>query len=182
MMLTSGGSAEPMQPDGEQLGVAAYLLKPVRRAELREAIERALGAVAEARRRNRRLSCPRQERRGVSSALSVLLAEDNDVNQRLAKQLLEKRGHRVVVAGNGRQALDLLTQTEFDLVLMDVQMPEMDGLEATAALRASEKESGRHVLSHRHDGSGDAGGDRERCLAAGMDVVSDQTNPPARAR
>jgi len=98
----------------------------------------------------------------------VLLAEDNEVNRKLAVRLLEKRGHHVDVAFNGREALIALRNSHYDLVLMDVQMPEMGGIEATAALRASELESGRHTpvvamtaLVMK--------GDRERCLAVGMD-------------
>jgi two-component system sensor histidine kinase/response regulator len=102
--------------------------------------------------------------------LHILLAEDNAVNQKLAIRLLEKRGHTVVVAANGRDALSALEKGFFDLVLMDVQMPEMDGLEATRLLRQKEKatETGVHqavvamtALAMK--------GDRERCLAAGMD-------------
>jgi CheY-like chemotaxis protein len=100
--------------------------------------------------------------------MRVLLAEDNAVNQRLAVRLLEKRGHRVAVAGNGREALDALEKEKFDLVFMDVQMPELDGLEATAIIREREKSSGRHqpiiaLTAHAMKG------DREKCLAAGMD-------------
>jgi two-component system sensor histidine kinase/response regulator len=100
--------------------------------------------------------------------LSVLLAEDNAVNQRLAARLLEKRGHRVVVAANGREALAALEKHTFDLVFMDVQMPEMDGLEATAAIRKKEQLSGGHLAvialtAHAMKG------DQERCLAVGMD-------------
>jgi two-component system sensor histidine kinase/response regulator len=96
--------------------------------------------------------------------------EDNAVNQRLAARLLEKRGHRVVVAANGREALTALESNAFDLVLMDVQMPEMDGIEATAAIRKKEQlsGSGNHqaviaLTAHAMKG------DQERCLAAGMD-------------
>jgi CheY-like chemotaxis protein/HPt (histidine-containing phosphotransfer) domain-containing protein len=108
------------------------------------------------------------ENREAQTSLNVLLAEDNEVNQRVAMRILEKRGHRVVVAGNGLQALNALRDMEYDLVLMDVQMPEMDGLEATVALRSLESGTERHqpviamtalVMQ----------GDRERCLAAGMD-------------
>jgi PAS domain S-box-containing protein len=100
--------------------------------------------------------------------LRVLLAEDNAVNQKFLIRLLQRAGHTVTVAETGRQALDALRAQEFDLVLMDVQMPEMDGLEATRALRAAEREAGRHVpvialTAHA------ARGDRDRCLEAGMD-------------
>jgi two-component system, sensor histidine kinase and response regulator len=167
MMLTSGGHRNDAARCRD-LGVAAYLLKPVRQAELRESIERVLGASADDRQGPLITTRTLEQHRDVKSALNILLAEDNDVNQKLAARLLEKRGHRVVVVANGRQALDALRQRHFDLVLMDVQMPEMDGIEATAALRSSEKETGRHqaviamtaLVMH---------GDRERCLAAGMD-------------
>jgi CheY-like chemotaxis protein len=97
-----------------------------------------------------------------------LLAEDNPINRLVAVRLLEKRGHTVVVAVNGRDALEKLDQDCFDLVLMDVQMPEMDGFEATAMLRENERATGYHVpvlamTAHAMQG------DRERCLAAGMD-------------
>ena len=100
--------------------------------------------------------------------LRVLLAEDNLVNQKLAVRLLEKEGHSVVVTGNGREALAALDEGDFDAVLMDVQMPEMSGFEATAVIREREKKTGKHQLiialtAHAMKG------DRERCLEAGMD-------------
>jgi two-component system sensor histidine kinase/response regulator len=98
----------------------------------------------------------------------VLLAEDNPVNQRLVKRLLEKRGHRVTVANTGREALEFAENERFDVILMDVQMPDMDGLEATARIRELEKETETYtpiiaLTAHTMKG------DRERCLAAGMD-------------
>jgi signal transduction histidine kinase/CheY-like chemotaxis protein len=166
MMLTSAGHRGDAARC-QELGVAAYLLKPIRQSELREAIARALGA---------------KEQEGViglitrfslhdgldpSEFLRVLLVEDNAVNQRLAARLLEKRGHRVVVTANGLEALKALEKGGFDLVFMDVQMPEMDGLEATAAIRKQEEQSGKHqeviaLTAHAMKG------DQERCLAAGM--------------
>jgi signal transduction histidine kinase/ligand-binding sensor domain-containing protein/CheY-like chemotaxis protein len=104
-----------------------------------------------------------------SSELHVLLAEDNVINQKLATKLLERRGHRVTAAGSGRQALEILARESFDVVLMDVQMPDMDGLEATQVIRARERGGGRRIpiaalTAHTMTG------DRERCLAAGMDA------------
>src|SRR5262249_26015258 len=100
--------------------------------------------------------------------LYVLLAEDNPVNQRVAMRVLERRGHRVAVAGPGREALALWEREQFDLILMDVQMPDMDGIEATGAIRAREKQLGGYtpiiaLTAHTMVG------DRERCLGAGMD-------------
>jgi signal transduction histidine kinase/CheY-like chemotaxis protein/HAMP domain-containing protein len=167
MMLTSAGH----RGDGarcQQLGVSAYLLKPIRQSELREAIARVLGARAQRGAMPLITRYSLQDARDPDSFLKVLLAEDNAVNQRLAMRLLEKRGHKVVVAGNGLEALAALKKESFDLVLMDLQMPEMDGYEATAAIREEERDSGRHqpvlaLTAHAMKG------DREKCLAAGMD-------------
>jgi CheY-like chemotaxis protein len=98
----------------------------------------------------------------------MCIRDSNPVNQKLVIRLLEKRGHRVAVAANGHEALAALRSGEFDLVLMDVQMPEMDGFEATAAIRQRERDGGVHlpiVAMTAHAMKGD----RERCLAAGMD-------------
>jgi CheY-like chemotaxis protein len=106
--------------------------------------------------------------RDPHDVLSILVAEDNPVNQRLAARMLEKRGHRVTLAGHGQEALDALAREAFDFVLMDVQMPEMDGLTATSLLRQREQGSSKHqvviaLTAHALKG------DEERCLAAGMD-------------
>jgi CheY-like chemotaxis protein len=167
MMLTSAGHRGDAARC-QELGVSAYLLKPIRQSELREAVARVLGA------REHDGAIPLITRFSLRDArepdayLSVLLAEDNLVNQRLVVRLLEKRGHRVVVAGTGLEALQALEKESFDLVLMDVQMPEMDGLEATAAIREKEKSNGRHqpvvaLTAHAMKG------DREKCMAGGMD-------------
>jgi two-component system, sensor histidine kinase and response regulator len=141
MMLTSAGHRGDAARCLE-LGVAAYLLKPIRQSELREAIARVLGAHPEEGAIPLITRFSLHDARDPSAYLRVLLAEDNAVNQRLATRLLEKRGHRVAVAGNGQEALDALENEKFDLVFMDVQMPEMDGLEATAAIREKEKGAG----------------------------------------
>jgi len=167
MMLTSAGHRGDAARC-QELGVSAYLLKPIRQSELREAVARVLGA------REQDGAIPLVTRFSLHDArepdayLRVLLAEDNLVNQRLAVRLLEKRGHRVVVAATGFEALQALEKESFDLVLMDVQMPEMDGFEATAAIREKEKGGGLHqavvaLTAHAMKG------DREKCLAAGMD-------------
>jgi PAS domain S-box-containing protein len=108
------------------------------------------------------------EKGDVSRRLQILLAEDNRVNQKVATQLLKKRGHQVVHAGNGEEALGALAERSFDLVLMDVHMPGMDGIEATMAIREKEKSTGLHQPIIAMTALAMTG-DRERCLAAGMD-------------
>jgi len=109
--------------------------------------------------------------------LRILLAEDNAINQMLAARLIEKRGHVVTVVNNGRDALTALEKGSFDAVLMDVQMPEMDGFEATSEIRNKETGTGNHlpiIAMTAHSMTGD----RERCLAAGMDsYVSKPVRP-----
>ncbi len=165
IMLTSAGQ----RGDGaraRELGVMQCLTKPVGRAELFEAIVRALAApAAQAIAAAPPPSAPALRE---SKKLRILLAEDNVVNQKVAARLLEKQGHHVTVAVNGREALAALDQEKFDIVFMDVQMPEMDGFEATAAIRAREQRTdGRQLViamtAHAMQG------DRERCLQAGMD-------------
>jgi signal transduction histidine kinase/DNA-binding response OmpR family regulator len=152
----------------KELGIAAYVVKPVGQSDLRRAIEKSLGA------QDHKGPVPGITRHALRDAngstipLRVLLAEDNQVNQLLATRLLEKRGHHVIVARNGLEALAALDQQSFDIVLMDLQMPEMDGFEATAAVREREKGSGFRLpvialTAHAMKG------DREKCLAAGMD-------------
>ncbi len=167
MMLTSAGHRGDAARC-EALGVSAYLLKPIRQSELREAIARVLGARAHKGAIPLITRYSLQDARDPAAVLRLLLVEDNQVNKLLAVRLLEKRGHHVMVAGNGREALAALEKENFDLVLMDVQMPEMDGFEATAAIRNREKGTANHqpvVAMTAHAMKGD----RERCLAAGMD-------------
>ncbi len=165
MMLTSGGQRGDAQRC-ETLGIAAYLLKPVRQSELREAIARILSASHATGVLITRRSL-REESAGGKS-LSILLAEDNLVNQRLATRVLEKRNHSVTVVSTGKEALAMLKSNCFDLVLMDMQMPEMDGFEAIAALREQEKSTGRRQAVVAMTALA-MNGDRERCLAVGMD-------------
>jgi CheY-like chemotaxis protein len=148
-----------------RLGIDQYLMKPVTESELMLALDRALHGTA----MDFKATAPAFEA-GVTKGgpLHVLLVEDNVVNQRLGTRLLEKMGHRVTVAGNGLEAIRWNATTEFDLILMDVQMPEMNGFEATGLIRDHEKRSGQHVhivalTAHAIQG------DRDRCLAAGMD-------------
>jgi signal transduction histidine kinase/DNA-binding response OmpR family regulator/HPt (histidine-containing phosphotransfer) domain-containing protein len=161
IMLTSSGQWGEVERSRE-LGIAAYLTKPVDQANLLAHIRRVLqGRTTD--------TIPAPHAAGVAIAPSkVLLAEDHIVNQRVAVALLQKRGHQVTVVVNGREALEAVRRERFDVVLMDLQMPGMDGIEATAAIREHEATAGGHVrivAMTAHVMSGD----RDRCLAAGMD-------------
>jgi signal transduction histidine kinase/DNA-binding response OmpR family regulator len=167
MMLTSAGQRGD-SARCQELGMSAYLMKPIRQSELREAVARVLGAGTSEGSSRLVTRYSLGHALGPGLALRILLAEDNAVNQRLAVRLMEKRGHCVRVTSNGREAIEALKKERFDLILMDVQMPEMDGLEATAAIRKQELGTSGHVpvialTAHAMKG------DRERCLEAGMD-------------
>jgi CheY-like chemotaxis protein/HPt (histidine-containing phosphotransfer) domain-containing protein len=149
-----------------ELGVAGYLIKPIKPSELLDAMETAISTAPRptgpSPRVARLAASPQQ------GLLRILVAEDNVVNQKLVSRLLEKRGHHVMVVDNGHDALTILEAQPFDVVLMDVQMPEMDGFEATAAIRAREQGPGQRLpviamTAHALQG------DREKCLEAGMD-------------
>ncbi len=172
MMLTSGGQPGDVARC-RQLGIARYLTKPIKQAELWRAIREALGTREDVECTEPNLPKPTVTGARPASgqspvALRVLLAEDNPVNQKLVIRFLEKQGHTVVVAGNGKEALACLEKQTFDLVLMDVQMPEMDGLEATRLIRQREQATGGHLPIIAMTASA-MKGDRERCLEAGMD-------------
>ena len=154
-----------------EAGIAAFLIKPIRREELRKAL---LTAIAEHDHTCKPAHAPEQLTSPPvvgQQALHfrILLAEDNVVNQRVAVAMLRKAGHSVALAANGKEALRLFEKERFDAILMDVQMPEMDGCEATAAIRSSETRAGRGhtpvIAMTAHAMSGD----RERCIEAGMD-------------
>ena len=197
LMLTSGS----MPGDAvrcRELGVDAYLTKPVRQSELLRtmlgalkahssnstaeivvpqvgesiiAMSGALNGNISERVRSVRSTKPQLHKKPTlppSTGLHILLAEDNRVNQTLATRLLEKHGHTVVIAGDGRETLAALDRESFDLVLMDVQMPEMDGFEATAAIRAREKDTGAHIPIVAMTARA-MSGDREKCITTGMD-------------
>ncbi len=174
MMLSSpdlGGDAIRCRA----LGIQRYLMKPVREAELLEAILHALGISTGAGLARLAISASSEPE---YSRARVLLAEDNLTNQKLAVLLLSKKGYSVVVAADGLEALEKFSHQRFDAVLMDIQMPELGGFDATAAMREMEKRTGRRtpiiaLTAHAMKG------DRERCLAAGMD---DYLSKPIRAQ
>jgi PAS domain S-box-containing protein len=163
ILLTSVGR-QGDRAEFARFGISRYLTKPVKQSELFDAIMRVLGHSTD-------------EKAGVvsdysaqeaQSRLGILLVEDNPVNQKVAATMLEKQGHQVVITSNGKEALEVIDKERIDLVLMDVQMPEMDGFEATERIRDSERTNGGHVpiiamTAHAMKG------DREKCLAAGMD-------------
>jgi PAS domain S-box-containing protein len=164
MMLTSGGQYGDIARCRE-LGIHVYLIKPIRKTELLNSMLHVMGAghvpaqgvVDEA------LPAPDPPKQ-----LRIVVAEDNPVNRQLAVRVLEKEGHLVEVAGNGAEAVRLYREKLIDFILMDVQMPEMDGLEATRIIRQGEEKSGEHTPIVAMTAYA-MKGDRERCLAAGMD-------------
>jgi two-component system, sensor histidine kinase and response regulator len=174
IMLTSSGKYGDHSRCRE-LGIGACLAKPVQADELFIAVGRALGA------RPAVAVEPAAATASFTAAdaapMRILLVEDNMVNQRVALGLLNRRGHTVTVAGNGREALDMLERQRFDVVLMDLQMPLMGGLEAAREIRRREEKTGGHlriVAMTAHAMTGD----RDRCLSGGMDgYVSKPINP-----
>jgi signal transduction histidine kinase/DNA-binding response OmpR family regulator/HPt (histidine-containing phosphotransfer) domain-containing protein len=166
LMLTSGGQAGEAERC-RKAGISAYLLKPVMKADLRNAILTVLGQVQS----DNIAACPlvtRHTLRESSRKLHILVAEDNAVNQAVILRVLAKMGHSSVLACTGKEALALAFDQKFDLAFMDVQMPEMDGLAATEAIRQREKSSGTHLAIFAMTAHA-MKGDRERCLQAGMD-------------
>jgi len=162
-MLTSAGQRGDAARC-KDIGIEVYLMKPVKQSALLEAIAHSLGRPAAAK----SVPLTRHSLNESRRKLRVLLAEDNAINQKLAARLLEKHGHTVTVANDGAEAVAAVKGGEFDVVLMDVQMPNMDGLEAAAAIRILERGTGKHVpivamTAHAMKG------DDTRCLEAGMD-------------
>jgi PAS domain S-box-containing protein len=164
MMLTSLDQQLSMSRI-RALGITSYLVKPISQSDLFNAIHSVLGTSEED---ETVAVAPEIALKLPGRSLHFLLAEDNEVNQKLAVWILQKRGHTLTVVPNGKRAVEALAQEKFDAVLMDVQMPEMNGFEATALIRQREKINGGHLpiiamtaLAMK--------GDRERCLAAGMD-------------
>ena len=165
IILLTSSEAKGDRKKANDIGVSEVLLKPVRRSKLYDVIVSSIVGV----RKNKGLP----EKQVAESSLKgkpleILLAEDNLINQKLAVRLLEKQGWRVTVANNGKDAVDLSGRNGFDLILMDVQMPEMDGIEATREIRKREEGTDRHIpiialTAHAFEE------DRKRCFAAGMD-------------
>jgi two-component system, sensor histidine kinase and response regulator len=176
VMILSSGPTPEHRARAKELHVASYLTKPVRQSTLFDAIATAIGPAE---------LLPTSPTPAASTGLDhgsrpldILLAEDNPVNQMTATTMFEKLGHAVVVANNGRQAIEKIDEQKFDVVFMDVQMPEMDGLTATSEIRKREQGTGRHIpivamTAHAMKG------DKEKCLDAGMD---DYVSKPIRRK
>jgi len=162
-ILLSSAAARTHAITAAESGFAACLLKPVRESQLGNALAIAMGATGAAR-SDPAAAAPRASspQRGL-----ILLAEDNPVNQKFAVRVLEGAGHQVTVAANGREAIEHTAASQFDVVLMDVQMPEVDGLDATRAIRA--RDAGRPRLPIIAMTANAMQGDREMCLESGMD-------------
>ncbi|MDA1142802.1 MAG: response regulator [Planctomycetota bacterium] len=163
MMLTSARTSEGAVM-ARDFNAAAYLTKPIKQSTLLDAI---LMAFTDKKMDSGRIDDGADKFR-VSRSFNILLAEDHLPNQMLATKLLQRHDHKVTVANTGIEAFELSGEKDFDVILMDIQMPEMDGFEATAAIRKREKETGKHVpivamTAHAMKG------DRERCISAGMD-------------
>jgi two-component system, sensor histidine kinase and response regulator len=165
ILLTSGGA--PALRGRRVKLFASTLVKPVKQSDLLDAIVTAFATTASSRRA--RAKEPPRQTRDARTGLRVLVAEDNATNQKLVSAMLDQQGHTATVVGNGTLAVQRAAQEPFDVILMDVQMPEMSGIEATAAIRKQEEGTGRHLpivaLTARA-----MAGDREQCLAAGMDA------------
>jgi CheY-like chemotaxis protein len=164
MMLTSVAQAEGAERCG-RLGLSVYVVKPVSESDLFDAMMSIRGAQSESEVAAEAPARPEP----AAKRLHILVAEDNSVNQEVAQQMLQRRGYTVTIASNGREAVKLVEEcAAFDIVLMDIQMPEMDGFQATAAIREIERKRTRRtpiVAMTAHAMKGD----RERCLEAGMD-------------
>ncbi len=163
IMMLSSLDVRSAGPDLREAGLARFIVKPVTRERLLKSILEVLGE-----RRQHTVMAYRPENAGANRRLHILLAEDNPINQRVVQLLLKKQGHSVVVASDGSQALKAFERETFDLILMDVQMPELNGYDATQAIRAREQGTGTQIpiialTAHAMKG------DREICLEAGMD-------------
>jgi CheY-like chemotaxis protein len=166
MMLTSDGQSEDAQRC-LLLGIESYLVKPIRLRELRDAMVRVLSPAAPLAKDRPQKTLAAQAPAG-RAALNILVAEDNAVNQLVITRLLQLRGHKVTIVADGRKAIDAVAANAFDVVFMDVQMPELDGLEATREIRKREAGTPRRIpivalTAHAMKS------DMDRCLETGMD-------------
>ncbi len=164
IVLTSAGSRGDSARCRE-LGISGYLTKPIKQSELLDTIMTVLGNKSS---NGKPPLVTRHKLRESSKRLNILLAEDNEVNQKLMIRMIKRWGHGITIADNGREAVRMSEEQNYDVVLMDIQMPEMDGLEATKAIREQEEKTGGHIpiiamTAHAMKG------DKERCLEAGMD-------------
>jgi CheY-like chemotaxis protein len=165
MMISSSG----LRGDAvlcRKLGISAYLTKPIKQSLLLDAIMLTLGTGA--KKQEDRPLITRHILRKPVRQLNILLAEDNAINQKMVERILQNNGHRVRIASDGVEVLSALPAESFDLILMDVQMPNLDGFQTTASIRQEEKKTGAHIpivamTAHAMKE------DKERCLAAGMD-------------
>ena len=184
VLLTSAG-----RPDDasllRSLDISACLTKPVRQSELFDTLMNVMAPLSDPRQspwsRNKHNRALALTPIAAHTGLRILLAEDHPVNQKVAVRMLERLGHAVVVVGDGNKAIAALEDGRFDVVLMDVQMPEMDGFEAVRIIRERETTTKSHLpiialTAHAMQG------DRERCLRAGLRRLSGQADPPARPR
>ncbi len=169
LMLTSADRPDDIERC-RKLGVSSYLIKPVRRSELRSAILKALsGLTGNGSEQSNVVTTKALPRNSNGSSQHILIAEDNLVNQHVASIILQRQGYSVTTVSNGREALAALDRQNFDLVLMDIQMPEMDGLEATRAIREKEASTQNHIPIIAMTACA-MKGDEERCLAVGIDA------------
>jgi PAS domain S-box-containing protein len=171
IMMLSSLDREATASQCRRLGINTFLVKPVRQAELWKAVTRSLGHVngeSIPKRLKKARNVMSEKVLNPVPARRILLAEDNPINAKVATALLNKKGHQVTPAVTGKEVLDLMRRQSFDLILMDVQMPEMDGYETTKRIRETESNTGRRtpilaMTAHA------LAGDREKCLASGMD-------------
>ena len=174
IMLTSSGPSSARHREADRT-IASQLTKPVKQSDLLDAILTAFGESVGPRPQDDDV---RRPQRAVDRRLNILVAEDNPTNQTLVRLLLEQHRHRVTLVPDGREAVAKSDTASFDLILMDVQMPEMDGFEATAAIRQRERATGTHIPIVAMTAHAMAG-DRERCLEEGMDAY---VSKPLQAR
>jgi len=180
IMLTSVGQrGDPAE--AEKIGFAAYLTKPVKKSQLYDCIATVLGLVSEDSSQSPEPIITRHSlAEGRKRKIRILVAEDNVVNQKVALRMLDRLGYRADAVANGREAIEALEAIPYDLVLMDVQMPEMDGFEATRLIRDPKSRSRNPDLPIIAMTAHSMKGDREKCLAAGMDdYISKPVTPLA---